>query len=132
MATRSKSGGGITSKNNREVGQRFGNAGGNAKGPGGVNQLGAHWGRHVTDRRESSSYRGDPLDLGIGYSKGPAFGNTLTTNVGVGGPGKGRDPVMKAGSQGCWGSVNPGSSPARKDQLSDFGPDYQRKGRFGK
>jgi hypothetical protein len=122
---------GIQSKNNREVGQRLGNSGGNAKGPGGVNQLGAHWGNKATSKRESSSYRGDPLDLGIGYNKGPAFGNTLTTNVGAGGPGKGRDIINKCGSQGTYGPVNPGSSPARKDQLSDFGPDYQRKGRFG-
>lgn len=115
---------GIQSKNNREVGQRFGNAGGNAKGPGGVNQIGAHWGRHVTDRRESSSYRGDPLDIGGGYNSGVAFGNTLTTNVGPGGPGTGRDFMKKAGSQGCYGPVNPGNpTPVKKTQLEDFGPD---------
>jgi hypothetical protein len=96
---------GIQSKNNREVGQRFGNAGG-------------------SDRRESSSYRGDPLDIGGGYNSGVAFGNTLTTNVGPGGPGTGRDFMKKAGSQGCYGPVNPGNpTPVKKTQLEDFGPD---------
>jgi hypothetical protein len=126
---------GIQSRNNREVGQRLGNAKGNAKGPGGVNQIGAHWGSHVTNKRESSSYRGDPLDLGSGYNSGVPFGNTLTTNVGGGGPGKGRDIINKCGSQGTYGSVNPGNprtvpGKGNKDSLIDsFGPSYRGSGR---
>jgi hypothetical protein len=127
-----KSGGGITSKNNREVRQRFGNARGNAKNPGGVNQLGAHVGDHITNKRGASGYRGDPMDIGPGYNSGVAFGNTLTTNVGKGGPGKGYKLYGQAGSQGCQGPVNPGNpTPVKKTQIEDFGPDYQRKGRFG-
>jgi hypothetical protein len=123
---------GIQSRNNKEVGQRTHSSVGRAKGHGGVNQVGAHVGDHITDRRSSSGYRGDPLDIGGGYNSGVPFGNTLSTNVGKGGPGTGRDPAMRSGSQGCHGPVNPGNpTPVKKTQIEDFGPDYMRKGRFG-
>jgi hypothetical protein len=125
---RSKSGGGITSKNVKQVGYRTGK-GSRAATPGGVGQLGEMVGDHVTEGRHSSGYRGEPLFKGPAYNKGGPFGNELVAAT-VCKPGGSRE-VSRTGSQGCHGPVNPGSSPARKDQLSDFGPDYQRKGRFG-
>jgi hypothetical protein len=46
----------------------------------------------------------------------------VALNVGKGGPGTGRT-VMRSGSQGTHGSVNPGHAPARRDILSEYGPD---------
>jgi hypothetical protein len=117
---RSKSGGGITGKNVREVGYRTGK-GAMSKNPGKVAQLGSMVGDHITDRRASSGYRGEPWTIGPSFDP-KAFGNEIAV-VTKCGPGGSRE-VMRTGSQGQHGAANPGNpTPVKKTQLEDFGPD---------
>lgn len=95
------SGGGIGMNKNVEKSVRTG-ACAKAAHLGGVSQLGNKTGNHLTNK-SSTSYRGDPLFAGPGYNP-VKYGNELATNVGAGGPGKGRE-VMRSGSQGTHGSV---------------------------
>jgi len=102
-------GGGIHSKNVVQQPARTGGGSHNAR-PAGVSQIGYAIGDHTTNRPGSSGYRGEELH-------GPAsrnaqftlFGNEVALNVGRGGPGTGRTLHGQSGSQGCHGSVNPGS-----------------------
>jgi hypothetical protein len=75
-----------------------------AMSPAAVNQLGAHVGDHVTERRGSSGYRGVELVRGKGYSTpvGP------TDNVAAVGVGGGRT-VMRSGQQAQHGQPSAGS-----------------------
>jgi hypothetical protein len=93
-----KPGGGPNSRVNVEVPQRLGNP---ARGvsPGGVSQLGEAIGNHITDRRGTSNYRGDPFYAGPApINSGQRLGNEVaqSTKAGAGGS---RD-VSKSGSQG--------------------------------
>jgi hypothetical protein len=119
---KSKSGGGITSRNKREVGFRTGK-GGKATNPGYVAQLGTHVGDHTTGHKSSTGYRGEIFHKGPAYNPSK-FGNELAAATKCG-PGGSRE-VMKTGSQGTHGSVKPGKSPARRDILSEFGPESSR------
>jgi hypothetical protein len=93
--------------------------------PGGADGLGQH------TTKESAA---TPLYGGPSFQPVP-MGNTLTNNVGAGGPGAGRT-VMRSGSQGLHGAVAqgsrdqapdiPGTKPGR-DQLRDFGPERGRR-----
>jgi hypothetical protein len=56
------------------------------------------------------------------------LGNAVALEVGKGGPGAGRT-VSRSGSQGTHGPVDAGSSPTRRDILSQFGPENSRGGR---
>jgi len=98
---------GIKSRNVREVGVRTG-AGAKKINKAAVNQLGAHTGDHVTEKRGSTGYRGEDLVRGPGYNVKPGYGNAVALNVGGGGPGVGYE-VMKSGSQCRTGPANPGN-----------------------
>jgi hypothetical protein len=103
----SKSGGGITSKNNVTVPVRTGKS---AYGinPGAVSQLGESIGNHATQSGNRLSYKGEVWRDGkTPAGGGVPLGNQLSNNVGKGGPGAGRQ-VMSCGSQGQHGSANPG------------------------
>ena len=96
---------------------------------GGVSQFGESVGNHVTHRGDSTPYRGDPVR---GTYRPPGtpgsvpLGNQLATNVGCGGPGKGRTLYGQSGVQGQHGSPAPGNAPAKgRDILSEFGPNYK-------
>ena len=82
---RSKAGGGINSKNVRNVSQRGGAPHANIISPASANQIG-----------ESVAFRKDNLPMGT-MAKVP-LGNALANNVGKGGPGAGRT-VYRSGSQ---------------------------------
>jgi hypothetical protein len=58
------------------------------------------------------------------------LGNDLATNVGRGGPGAGRT-IYRSGSQGLHGNVRQGegSSPGRRDILSEFGRESKPRSR---
>jgi hypothetical protein len=126
---RAKSGGGITSNKLRQVGVRTGKA--NRKvNPGFAAQIGYTVGDHITGKRDGSPYRGE--SFGGGPALPSKLGNELVNNVGSRGSGKGRTLYGQCGTQGQYGS-NPGNpTPKRGDILKEFGPDYQRPGRFGK
>ena len=113
---KSKSGGGITGKNVRQVKVRTGGPNRKAN-PGGVAQIGYSYGEHVTDRRESSGYRGEPL------FKGPALQSKLGNEIAAStkaGPGGSRE-VHYCGSQQ---SLPPARPMAKgRDTLAEFGRD---------
>ena len=56
------------------------------------------------------------------FNSNVPLGNAKALDVQGGGPGRGRE-VHHCGSQGSHGPANPGHSPARRDILSEFGPD---------
>jgi hypothetical protein len=60
---------------------------------------GSAYGDHTTDRRKASPNAGPVTSVAPGFQPVP-LGNTLTTNVGKGGPGTGRT-VYRTGSQDC-------------------------------
>jgi hypothetical protein len=125
------SGGGIGMNKNVNVGVRTGKKS-RAVNPGWVGQLGTALGDHITERKESSNYRGE--GFGGSNALNPVeYGNkcALYSAGSKAGPGSDRT-VMKTGSQGVHGKPNLGNpTPVKKTQIEDFGPDYQRKGRFG-
>jgi hypothetical protein len=94
--------------------------------PRGVSQFGSSIGNHVTDAGGKILKGGiEPVRVGttpVGGPGGVPLGNTLTNNVGAGGPGTGRT-VQHCGTQGQHGPVNPGKSTPARDILSGFGPD---------
>jgi hypothetical protein len=71
--------------------------------PGGVDQLG----QHMTKESAATPMYGGP-------SYPTKFGNELATNVGAGGPGKGRE-VFASGSQGQHGPVAQGDRSQAPD-----------------
>jgi hypothetical protein len=83
--------------------------------PGGAGQLGQAQGNHITDRRNPSNYRGEPLYGGGAYN--PPVG---PTNNLVSGPGGGRE-VMRSGSQGTHGSPARGNPPPAGELFPGWG-----------
>jgi hypothetical protein len=98
---------GIDSKNYTKVGVRTG-SGSKGVSPGWVEQKGQAQGDHVTRSGPGTGYRGEEKFTGQNFQV-TKFGNEIATNVGHGGPGTGRNLHGQAGSQGTYGSVNPGS-----------------------
>jgi hypothetical protein len=101
--------GGIGSKVVKEVGVRNGTP---ARGinPGAVSQLGEAIGNHATQSGNRLPYRGEKYLVGKTPAGGAVpLGNQIATNVGRGGVGTGRE-VMARGSQGQYGSANPGQA----------------------
>lgn len=94
--------------------------------PGYPDQLGSMKGNHAMDRGDVPA-KLTPMQT-VKPPISVPLGNQVAGNVGAGGPGAGRT-VMRSGSQGQHGAVNPGeggSRPSRvtgKDILSDFGPE---------
>src|SRR6266581_5079270 len=92
----SKAGGGPNSKQVKQVGLKTGSAN-RAKSPAAVNQLGNHLGNGVAVAK---------LDTGAALP-GAKLGNEVARNVGVGGPGKGRQLYGQSGTQQQYGSGGP-------------------------
>ena len=110
---RIKSGGGLTSNKlvrpNVRTGQPY-----KGTSPAAADYLG-----------QATAFPKEQVEVGPAYT-GSKLGNELATNVGTGGPGKGRT-TMHCGSQGQHGPVNPGQPrPQRGDILSEFGPEKRR------
>jgi hypothetical protein len=91
--------------------------------PAGVSQIGSSIGNHATEgpkilRKGVEPVRGAPIAGGLNVK----LGNEVAKNVGLGGPGKGRE-VMRSGSQSTHGPVAGTSKPAGREILNAFGPD---------
>jgi hypothetical protein len=110
---KAKSGGGIRSSKVVQVreGTRVATS---ARGvnPSGVSGLGKMRGNSVTERGPLP-FKKEPLYGGQGPIAVP-LGNTLTTNVGKGGPGAGRT-VHRSGSQGMHGAPRRGEASTSPD-----------------
>src|SRR5262245_5565943 len=107
---KAKSGGGITMSKNVSPPVRTGSPS-KATSPCAANQLGA-----------STAFKKENVEVGPGGSRVP-LGNEVALNVGKGGPGANRT-VMRSGSQGTHGNVNPGHvRPRQGYEITDFGPD---------
>jgi hypothetical protein len=107
--SKATSGGGITSNKLVRPSVRTGSPS-KASSPAAAAQIGA-----------STFFKKQQVESGRAGSN-VRLGNEVALNVGKGGPGTGRT-VMRSGSQGTHGSVNPGHAPARRDILSEYGPD---------
>jgi hypothetical protein len=133
---KAKSGGGIQSRQVRQVGIRYG--GPNRKvNPAGADQLGQHLGDHAGDTRGDTG-KGNPASPLYGGMAlpGAKLGNEVAKNVGAGGPGTGRT-VYKTSTQGMHGSARgperdvpdaPTMRPGR-DILGEYGKDWKGGGR---
>jgi len=114
-----KSGGGMTMRHNREVGVKYGPAKTNRVDKTSVshigNMIGSHYQGGDVVRRKYPLYEGQSPQVKSGNAAAAEL-------AGKGGPGKGRT-IYKTGSQGTHGAVNPGSSPARRDTLAEYGSD---------
>jgi hypothetical protein len=89
---------------------------------GGVSQIGSAIGNHATNR-SNTGYKGDPVRGAFrppGTPGSVPLGNKLATNVGAGGPGKGRD-VMASGSQSTYGQPAPGNPPPAGELFPGWG-----------
>jgi hypothetical protein len=86
------------------------------KSPGGVAQLGAHIGNHVTST-VNTNYKGEALQRGPGYNA-PGMITDPVKAVGVGG---GRT-IYKTGSQ-CQTGSGGAQKPAGRDILGSYGPE---------
>lgn len=94
--------GGAFSSKRKEVKIKAGPASTNKMNPKGVSQLGAHVGEARAVEK-----------LSAGTMKQVPLGNAIATNVGSGGPGKGREIIGKSGTQGVTGSGGPAKPEAR-------------------
>jgi hypothetical protein len=111
-----RSGGGITSRNNKAVGVRTG-AVAKASSPAGVSQIGSAMGNHSSGPG-SKTLRGGVVGMYGGPSPiSVVLGNQKALDIGGGGPGTGRT-VMRSGTQGTQGPVNPGNpNPGAKKPI---------------
>jgi hypothetical protein len=112
---KSRSGGGSTSRNVKQVGVRNGAS---ARGitPAHATQIGPALGNRAMEKQ--TNYRGEPKFTAA--PKSVPLGNEVAKNVGGGGPGTGRT-VMRSGSQQGLTPAKP--MAAGRDILNDFGPD---------
>jgi hypothetical protein len=123
MASGNKKGGGIGSRQVREVPVRNGRDAQEMRVRG-VSQYGQSIGNKAT---MTGKIRGAAAEKVQGARLPPALsvplGNAVALNVQGGGPGKGRDYVSKSGSNCVTGPVAGSVRPAGRDILGDFGPD---------
>jgi hypothetical protein len=93
---------------------------------GGVSQFGESVGAHTTNKGETA-YRGDKVRGAYrppGTPGSVPLGNQLATNVGVGGPGKGRTLYGQSGLQGQHGQPASSNAPTKvRDTLAEYGPE---------
>jgi len=115
-------GGGIASNKRVEKPVRTG-TGSHGTNPGYVSQLGNKVGSHT--RQGDTGYRGEEFHNRPSFDP-VKFGNDIALNVGKGGPGTGRDPAMRSGSQGVHGPVAGNRAAQGRDILSQFGPESSR------
>jgi len=117
------SGGGINSRVVKQVDIKSGSPNLTAYSPRGVSQIGAAQGSRL-DRAGSFTTRNSALPYSDGQRKDfVPLGNSLTNNVGPGGPGSGRTLYGQGGTQSVHGPVVQGQSPGQRDILSEFGRD---------
>jgi len=117
------SGGGISSRVVKQVDIKSGSPNLTAYSPRGVSQIGAAQGSRL-DRAGSFTTRNSALPYSDGQRKDfVPLGNSLTNNVGPGGPGSGRTLYGQGGTQSVHGPVVQGQSPGQRDILSEFGRD---------
>jgi len=109
-------GGGIASKQHVQTSVRTG-GGSHSTRPGGVGQIGAMQGSHVT-RHSDSDYRGERLHNPAKDFQPVKFGNEVALNVGKGGCGTGRT-IHATGSQGQHGQVAGSPRPAGRGILTN-------------
>jgi hypothetical protein len=118
-------GGGIQSSVNRKVGVKGGSRSADVVTPAGLSQYGTAQGGKL---RQAGSFTGvnsaTPVFSGSKANPVP-FGNAKALDVGGGGVGTGRT-VYRSGYQSLHGKPVQGSSPQRKDILSDYGPGSKR------
>jgi hypothetical protein len=121
------SGGGIQSSKLVRVGVNAGPSNSRIISPRGVSQLGYSPGSRL---KGTGSYTTENTSLPVfqGTMKQVPLGNQLATNVGGGGVGTGRT-IYRSGYQSLHGQAAQGSSPTRRDILSEFGPDVPGRGR---
>jgi hypothetical protein len=119
-----KSGGGIQSNKLKRVPVKAGKPSTNKVSPAAAAQLGAHLSDHITERGKVLRNPADRLLTGT-MPQVPS-GNDLARNVGRGGPGAGRN-IYRTGTQCLHGKPVQGSpNTARRDILSEFGPERRR------
>src|SRR6516165_3490842 len=106
------SGGGINSRVVKQVDIKSGSPNLTAYSPRGVSQIGASQGSTL-DRSGSFTTKNSALPYSDGQRRDfVPLGNSLTNNVGQGGPGAGRT-VYRSGYQGTHGEPAPGSAPGQ-------------------
>jgi hypothetical protein len=115
------SGGGINSRVVKQVDIKSGSPNLTAYSPRGVSQIGASQGSTL-DRSGSFTTKNSALPLSEGQKRDfVPLGNSLTNNIGAGGPGTGRTLYGQSGTQSVHGPVVQGSAPGQRDILSEFG-----------
>jgi hypothetical protein len=119
------SGGGIQSSKLVKVGVKTGPATTNVVNPRGVSQLGYSTGSEIA---RTGSYTTKNTSLPVFERKAgeQQLGNAKALDVGAGGVGTGRT-IYKSGYQSLYGQVVQGSSPGRRDILSEFGEEVTDK-----
>ena len=121
------SGGGISSRVVKQVDIKSGSPNLTAYSPRGVSQIGAAQGSRL-DRAGSFTTRNSALPYSDGQRKDfVPLGNSLTNNIGPGGPGSGRVLYGQGGTQQMHGAPVQGSSPKPVDLLSQFGSEVTDK-----
>jgi hypothetical protein len=98
--SKAKSGGGITSNKLVRPQVRGGSPSANRVNVTGVSQLGNAQGNHASDPSRTVNVKREPI-VAAQMAAVP-LGNAIATNVGAGGPGKGRT-IFRTGSQGRHG-----------------------------
>jgi hypothetical protein len=121
------SGGGIQSSKLVRVGVNAGPSSTRIIDPRGVSQLGYATGSKLA-RPSSYTTQNSALPVFKGNAAQVPLGNQLATNVGKGSPGAGRT-IYRPGTQSTYGAPVQGSSPTRRDILSEYGPDIPGRGR---
>jgi hypothetical protein len=121
MARSSSAGGGINSKQVRQVGQRLGQPA-EGRGIGRVAQIGNKVGDHTTEGKKSTGYRGDPMFMKAPTGGAQRLGNEIALNS-KSAPGQGRQ-IHPTGGQGVHGPIDPGNrpTPTGRDPLAPWFP----------
>ena len=115
------SGGGINSRVVKQVDIKSGSPSLTAYSPRGVSQIGASQGSMLS-KAGSFTSRNSAVPLSEGQKRDfVSLGNSLTNNIGAGGPGTGRTLYGQGGTQAVHGAPVAGSTPAARDILSEFG-----------
>ena len=122
-----RSGGGINSSVVKQVDIKSGSPNLTAYSPRGVSQLGVSQGSMLSKTGAFTS-RPSAAPLSEGQKRDfVPLGNSLTNNIGAGGPGSGRVLYGQGGTQQMHGAPVQGSSPKPVDLLSQFGSEVTDK-----
>src|SRR3974390_585719 len=120
--SKARSGGGITMNKNVSGKVHGGSRSADKVSPAGLSQLGTAQGGKLKGASSYTSVNSaKPVFSGSKPNPVP-FGNAKALDVGKGGPGAGRT-IYRAGTEAVHGPVVAGSSPSRRDILTEFGSD---------